>query len=760
MRFPRPRPPFLLLFILILPGVQLSFGLRTPLHSVEKLNEKFRGLAEEIVGVDDGAINAASETTSTPTPTLEASPTTSQASTSATTTTTPEPTTTTPEPTTTTPEPTTTTTPEPTTTATPVRVPRVTVDKLGTAIGTTLTSFNGREFYAFMSIPYAEAPVGDLRFRYPEPFNGSWPEETEDGEYEAVFLRARCVQVSLILPLVAGREDCLHLSIYTPQFPETIGNEHLPVMVWFHGGAYMTGDANLYVPTKLMDRDVMVVVVQYRLGTLGFLAGSREDSPGNMALMDQITALRWIQKYISNFGGDRDLVTVFGQSAGGASTSWMQLTPLTNKTAPKNEGRDLLHHMIPQSGSALELWTIDPNPKEGFYLTAATLNCNYTEVISEQLECMRNKTYSEIYEASTIIYSDDRAEGGLGFKALCPVVQTDMEELPEDFELVIPEEPLKTLERGDFLKVPMMAGTVRDEGSLVVGLAYKDYLEPNGHFPNDTEFSKYDAVPTLIRAFGLNDQNSAVSNTMRTAYFPYAEMGDWYSMVGGLIDMTGVLFLKSGLWSTVSHVNRADPEVPIYFYSWEFESNDSLFPWIFISKPDLPVPGGVAHADELLYLFHLPSDQDERQRNMTDKLITLWSNFAKYGDPTPDSAKDSWNGKIPKWELYNNDDYKFMLIRDEFEMAQDFTTRWNYHKGEGKGVGETFSRDDTAELVGERSEGDPGASRTPNDVELGNENSSYSVTLGIFEGFLVLVVVSGCIYAIFHVRKTRRNGIV
>ncbi|XP_066974676.1 juvenile hormone esterase-like [Macrobrachium rosenbergii] len=799
MRFSRSIPPSLLLLsLLILQALQPSISHRTPLHSVDKIKEKFRELGVEVVGDATSGKNiehapslvkatpeptstakSTSEPTSTakptPEPTSTAEPTPEPTSTAEPT---PEPTSTakpTPEPTSTakstseptstakpTPEPTSTATPEPTTTPTPERVPRVTVEGLGTAKGTTLTSFQGREFYAFMSIPYGNPPEGDLRFKYPEPFKGEWPKETEEGEYEAVFLRARCVQVSLILDVIGGREDCLHLSIYTPVFPETPVTRTLPVMVWFHGGAYMTGDANLYVPTKLMDRDVMVVVVQYRLASFGFLAGNMEDSPGNMGLMDQITALRWIQNYIKNFGGNRDQVTVFGQSAGGASTSWMQLTPLTNGSAPANEGRDLFHRAIPQSGSALELWTIDPNPDDGFTQTASILNCNSGEDKAAMLSCMRAKDYTEIYNASVTLYAQDRINGGLGFKGLCPVVQDSLKGASVDFELVIPSPPLDILGQGDFMRVPMMAGAVRDEGSLVIGLAYKDYMEPLGHYTNDTDFVKYEAVSTLIRAFGLDDVNSAVANSMRVAYFPNAEMGNWDSMIGGMIDMTGVLFLKSGLWSVASHINRVAPDVPIYFYSWEFESDDSLFPWIFFSKPDIPVPGGTAHADELLYLFHLPSDQDEREKNMTDKMITLWTNFAKYGDPTPDSVNDesdSWEEKVVKWERYTNDDYNFMLMKDEFEMAQDFTTRWNYHRKED--VAEAPSRKDLAEMsTGERSEGEGEAPQAaPNDAEPGNDKN-FKTTLVIFEGFLVLVVVSGCIYAIVRRQNGRRNGIV
>ncbi|XP_042203071.1 esterase FE4-like [Homarus americanus] len=564
-----------------------------------------------------------------------------------------------------------------------VSAPQVYVEGLGTARGRVLKSFLGREFYAFMSIPYAMPPVGDRRFKYPEPWTGKWDSEVE-GDYEATWLRARCPQESLIRSIVGGREDCLHVSIYTPKLKEELGEGvGLPVMFWIHGGSYMTGDANLYVPTKLMDRDVMVVVVQYRLGTLGFLAGGTPEAPGNMGLMDQIEALRWIQKYIQYFGGDPDKVTVFGQSAGGASASWLQMTSLTNETTPNNNGRQLLHRVIPESGSSLEIWTIDDNPEKSFMDTATLLDCagEETNNTDEMIICMRSRSFQEIAQASLTLYGRDRRAGGLGFKGLCPVIQSGMED--SGIELVIPEDPRTTLQKGDFLKIPVMTGSVRDEGSLVIGLTYKDFLYPNGHTTNDTEFMRDEAVHTLINAFGIDDKNGAVTNTMQVGYFPNAIMGEWDTMVGGMIDMGGVMFLKSGLWEAVHAMYKAAPEVPVYFYSWEFESDDSLFPWIFLSMPDVPVHGDVAHTDELLYLFHLPADMDHRQKVMVNRMVTLWTNFAKYGNPTPQDVAyegERWKGEVEEWRPFTLEGQQFMLITDNFTMNLDYTKRWNYHR--------------------------------------------------------------------------------
>ncbi|ROT79652.1 hypothetical protein C7M84_001632 [Penaeus vannamei] len=564
---------------------------------------------------------------------------------------------------------------DPATSSSAPTFPEVKVEGLGTARGRFLTSYLGRPFYAFMSLPYAKPPVGDLRFKNPQPWTGAW-EGTLDGAYDATYLRARCPQSSLILNVTAGREDCLHLSVYTPRMPESRDAEKLPVMVWIHGGAYMTGDANLYVPTKLLDRDVVVVVVQYRLGSL---AGGIPEAPGNMGLMDQITALRWVQEHITAFGGDRDSVTVFGQSAGGASTSWMQITPLTNETVPENNNRQLVHKVLPMSGSSFEEWTLDPDPESGFWKTAKILECDTDQDKVKAVECMRGRTLDEVNRASIQIYADSRKTGGLGFQGLCPVVQDTLAaENHPGLELVIPKSPVEIVDANEFLQVPVMTGSVRDEGSLVVGLAYKDYLYPNGHYPNDTEFARDEMVTTLIRAFGIEDRTGSVTNAMTLSFLPNAEMGNWYSMVGGLVDMCGMLFLKSGLWQLAHRINKASPNLPIFFYSWEFESDDSLFPWIFISMPDIPVPGGIGHADELPYLFHLPSVLDERQRLMSERMLTL--------NPTPrefEYENENWTRFTAEWKTFGIEEENFMLLQDDFTNEIDFSTRWNYHIDDG-----------------------------------------------------------------------------
>ena len=206
----------------------------------------------------------------------------------------------------------------------------------------------------YRGVPFAAPPVGDLRWREPQPVR-PWK-----GVRAATTFAPACMQTGVSMagetpPQIS--ENCLYLNIWTPaKSPRA----HLPVMVWIPGGGFTNGSASmpLYWGDRLARRGVIVVTVAYRLGPLGFLAHpeltreSRHASSGNYALMDQIAALRWVQRNISGFGGDPARVTVAGQSAGSMSVSLLMASPLA---------RGLFQRAIGQSGGVFEPLRIAPN---------------------------------------------------------------------------------------------------------------------------------------------------------------------------------------------------------------------------------------------------------------------------------------------------------------------------------------------------------------------------------------------------------------
>ena len=203
--------------------------------------------------------------------------------------------------------------------------------------------------HSWRAIPFAAPPEGELRWRAPRPAP-SWT-----GLREATTFADRCMQLSNafdasegIKPgVVIGSEDCLYLNIFSP--PD-IGDKKLPVMVWIHGGGNVWGGAAAYDLSRLaIHENVIVVTVQHRLGPLGFFshdflregAQTPEDAAANFATLDLIASLKWVQENIADFGGDPDVVTIFGESAGGANVATLMASPLA---------ADLFHRAIIQSG--------------------------------------------------------------------------------------------------------------------------------------------------------------------------------------------------------------------------------------------------------------------------------------------------------------------------------------------------------------------------------------------------------------------------
>jgi para-nitrobenzyl esterase len=204
----------------------------------------------------------------------------------------------------------------------------------------------------YRGVPFAAPPLGELRWREPQPA-APWKSARQ-----ATSFAPACMQEGVSMPgekPPVVSEDCLYLNIWTP----AKADERLPVMVWIHGGGYTNGSASmpLYWGDRLAQRGIVVVTIAYRLGPLGYLAHpdltaeSPRKSSGNYGLLDQIAALRWIQKNIAAFGGDPQRVTIAGQSSGGMSVSMLMASPLA---------RGLFHGAIGQSGGLFEPAQIAP----------------------------------------------------------------------------------------------------------------------------------------------------------------------------------------------------------------------------------------------------------------------------------------------------------------------------------------------------------------------------------------------------------------
>jgi len=247
-----------------------------------------------------------------------------------------------------------------------------------------LKGFERNHYTAFEGVPYAEAPIGNLRFEPPVPFHTKW-----DDVREASHPGKACIQWNQFTfdteEKLLGSEDCLYLNIYTPK--DIPVDQKLPVIFHIHGGALMFGSGDFYGPEFITTRPLILVSFNYRLGPMGFLSSGCHLIPGNMGMKDQNAALRWVKKNIALFGGDPEKITLTGFSAGGASVHFHHLSDMS---------RGLFNNGISHSGTALDTWLMQRNPEEKFTKLAQLVGCGDKENHEEIVTCLKKKPAEDI----------------------------------------------------------------------------------------------------------------------------------------------------------------------------------------------------------------------------------------------------------------------------------------------------------------------------------------------------------------------------
>src|SRR3984885_9183748 len=329
--------------------------------------------------------------------------------------------------------------------------------KIDTGLLQGVAASESGDVVVFRGIPYAAPPVGDLRWRAPQPAK-AW-----EGVREcAKFGPAAPQIVSPLLATFPGMslgastsEDCLYLNVWAPGHHSP---EKLPVMVWVHGGGYTFGAHSppLYEATNLSRRGVIVVGMNYRLGALGFLAHpalsaeSEHGVSGNYGLLDQIEALRWVQKNIAAFGGDPERVTVFGESAGGNSVYSLLLTPLA---------KGLFQRAIPESGGTLNFAQLK---KSAYGHESAE-----EQGIAFAKKCGVKEGPGLLAELRALpVEVLLKSVPGLDSMRSFSFRNTGMRLAPIVDGYVITDDPMTMFERGSVNAVPMIVGANGNEGSM------------------------------------------------------------------------------------------------------------------------------------------------------------------------------------------------------------------------------------------------------------------------------------------------------
>ncbi|XP_071452929.1 juvenile hormone esterase-like [Hetaerina americana] len=433
----------------------------------------------------------------------------------------------------------------------------------------------------------------------------------------------------------------------------------LPVMVFIHGGAFVVGSALMYGPRRFMDKDVILVVPHYRLGPFGFLSLQTDSIPGNAAMFDQVLALEWVRDHISVFGGNPDLVTIFGESAGAGSVSYLMLSQLA---------KGLFHRVIAESGSALASWGIDNNPEFHTVNIAAEAGCNVTGAdggrgnLSEVTKCLKTVDAVQLLKASGNYKIKELQKGYNGFGGNSPVVQRAGK------KKYITMPPLDIIKSGNYSNVPIMFGANRDEGTFLFSVMYMGYLVPNGLI-DDKDYLSHGVPDSILKQNNVKDPNYWLNDAIMNTYTTPETLKNFSAMCYGIVDAVGAFMLKGPQYHQVQlHSKRNNS----YFYAFNFLGNSTM--WSYLGVPGLPIEGGVCHMNELMFLFNIPKiELDEEEEDLSKKMIGLWTNFAIYGEPNPEESKIDG---VPKWLPYTYKDEFYMDIDRNITGRRDYTTEY------------------------------------------------------------------------------------
>ncbi|XP_047994724.1 juvenile hormone esterase-like isoform X2 [Leguminivora glycinivorella] len=448
-------------------------------------------------------------------------------------------------------------------------------------------------YWQYLGIPY-----GTVDDRFQE----AGPPPRWLGVFNASDTSVVCAQYHGRLQLPVGIEDCLVLNIYTPG-PVSY-KRFYPVMVFVHGGGYKTGSnsAYLYNPQMLVKKGVIVVTVNYRLGPFGFLCLRINGAPGNAGLKDQVAALKWVRDNIKYFGGNPELVTIFGESAGSASVSYLILSPAA---------KGLFRRAIMQSGSALSPFALPNDPIERASLVAAKMGYN-TKNPYDLLKIYKNSTKNDILIASASVNSANFLSKYI-FRPCVekqgvnnnPFLATSIQEI---------------LDSGKYNKVPMIIGYNNKEGILYVSqLNSKVYQSLNENFASVLPDNMY---------FSSIKERKATADKIKKFYFGNDTINN--GSVNNLIDLiSDVMFNYPSVTITEYFLNHNN--LPIYNYYFKYDSYRNLAKMLL----GLKNLKGASHGDELSYLFnpavYWPLPLKGNDAKTVERMTSMWTNFAKFG---------------------------------------------------------------------------------------------------------------------------------
>lgn len=498
----------------------------------------------------------------------------------------------------------------------------------------------GKLVNAFLGIPYAEAPVGDLRFKRTVKLSKPW-----NGTLDATKFKPHCPQ-HFDLELVKKRspttnlmtEDCLHLNIWTPA--ESNDRKLKPVMVWVFGGGFSGGSGNLdefdgRILTAL--GDVVVVNFNYRVGSLGFLDLGIPDSPGNQGLYDMKECLLWIKENIRAFGGNPDQITLVGQSAGAISIGLLMVN---------DHSSQLFSRAILQSGSPVMLNFFFTRNEESAEKFLKFINCSHPARTSA-VTSIGTTEYSEVTDATTTEEMESeferRRQGELQClkaKSIGEIIQaqkfildsTAFPFTPEPSEKFLPLMATEALRADAGSKVyketfkhikEVLIGTNADEASVILHMEVPEIFSLQEIKLNITTMSQLRDLVTanLSKEFSIEPSAAAIFSSLFFNRGP--EVDTTQNLIKKLYQVIGDLAFICPVNSFVEGLTERGKSV----YQYVFDYRSSASPWGKWM--------GVTHGDEYIFTFghpiRYPNRYSKEDIEMSRRMVHTWTQFAKTG---------------------------------------------------------------------------------------------------------------------------------
>eukprot|EP01128_Nolandella_sp_AFSM9_P012705 TRINITY_DN9535_c0_g1_i1.p1 TRINITY_DN9535_c0_g1~~TRINITY_DN9535_c0_g1_i1.p1 ORF type:complete len:540 (+),score=106.52 TRINITY_DN9535_c0_g1_i1:27-1622(+) len=481
---------------------------------------------------------------------------------------------------------------------------------------------------SFKGIPYAAPPVGSLRWASPET-PSKWTKV-----YNASTYTAGCPQVCGLAPYHCAEhssEDCLHLNVYTPKPTSSL----LPVIVWIHGGNYEFGTAmcgSFEASNFASEGEVIVVTLNYRIGILGFLYDG-ENFMGNYGFEDQQLAMKWVQANVKAFGGDPSRVTLAGQSAGGMSVT-------THLASPSSKG--LFHAAI-----------IESNPYDVPFKTTKFAK-KVADLFSIETGCKTKSCYMEMTAQDLVVKATAISKHVYLFHPLesfvpyTPVVDGNL----------LPIQPMDAFITGKYNQMPVLTGSLTEDGYLFVMVADKNSLNT----------AEYLAATTLF--FGSKSVDVDVQ-------YPPHLFSDNRPVLGQVA--TDYVFKCSSKYILNNMAkNGNDLFVYEFDHAWSFDGWGPHFPFCV---------GHVCHSSELPFLFNPPKkfypyNFTPQEQDLSTTMISYWSNFAYSGNP----SSGPHTGQVT-WPAFNNstaaDSWMTLKAPASHVSQDDFKSTCDFWDGVG-----------------------------------------------------------------------------